>query len=186
MQKSYTLENVAQVIEADPNDLRDLSKSLGRTHAALNTLRWQAREYQKGNMKAVNSQVLRDNFQKYYNKGDMQLQKKEEAQVETPVEEKVESQPTPEIVSAPASDLCEHELEELVKKASDAFDTLQVHMSEIARVTTKHQLHSTTDELEKLRAWKKEVDPELTDLRSFREAAKKNNFGSMIRRNIPF
>jgi hypothetical protein len=170
-QNAYTFEEVKQVMTTN-RPLGDLTKVMGRSYGALNMLKWQAKMFQAGNMKVV-SRPLQEHFKRFFtNKGDMKLEETAHKA----------SLPTPNT----SSDVCEHQLEEAVERASETFASLQEQMRDIARLSAQHQLHSSKDELAELQAWKKQVEPELTSLREFRDRAKKGNFASMLRSDIPF
>lgn len=189
----YTFEAVQKALDATPDMMVEVGKEIGRTKDAISTLRWQARQFQKGEVKYV-SQPLQEHFRTYFtNKGNMQL----EAQAPTEPKPMAEAPTAPEETEvrseAQASDVCEHTLEKLVKEAEDTFARMQMLMQQIAKVSVQHQNHSMKDELHALRKYKTEneenkleTEKELKNLRDFRDKAKKSNLGTMLRSVTPF
>lgn len=176
----YSFEDVQKALEAQPDSLREVGESMGRTKDAMSTLRWQARQFQKGELKYV-SQPLQEHFRKYFTRDEVVIEPKEEPK-------------TPEVTEAASSDLCEHTLEGLVKDAEDTFARLQQITSQIAKVSAQHENHSLVEKMKKdMEAHDKqveqkmlEVENELEELREFRERARKSNIGSMLRSAVPF
>jgi len=173
--RTYTLEEVGKVIETKPEELEKTAKEMHRTKAAVRLLQWQANTFHKGR-ENVGSPSLQKHFRTYFtNKGNLQLEKEEPRKL-----------PVEKLEVSTKVDECKAHLEGLIEEAQTIFEKLQSTLSEIAQLSVRHQLHSKLDELEEMKEWKKETEKEYNDLKEFRDHARRNNLGSMLRAQSPF
>jgi hypothetical protein len=173
MQKimTWSYDEVAKALD-DKRTNEEVGKEMGRTTVAIESLRHQATMFKKDENAKWISQNVRGHFQRYFvNKGNMKLQAMPNGK----------PQMQPKVVVA---DKCEQELDSMMNNANETFELLKHQLSEIAQLTVTHQNHKVLEELEALRAWKKENEPELIQLRELKKTAQKSNFASMVRSKI--
>lgn len=174
MQKpmTWSYEEIAKALD-DKRSNEEVGKEMGRTKIAVESLRHQATMFKKDEHAKWISKNVRGHFQHYFkNAGDMKLQSMQT--------DKAQMQPK----TQQTEDVCEKELENMMNNANETFELLKHQVSEIAQLTVAHRNHKVLDELEALRAWKRENEPELMQLRELKKTAQKSNFASMVRSKI--
>ncbi|SRR5258706_4022148 len=169
LQHKYTYDEVKKVLTSSKSN-KEVGDEISRKATAVMNLRYNARQFQKGRTGRLSNVLLR-HFETYFNNSNGKV-----------VGRNVTLHKTGEVDITTTTDNCEERMEGGRESIARQLELLQNNLIKLGEIASTHQNHVEHQELEVLRTWKNEVEPELNQLREFRENAQKSNFARMLRK----
>lgn len=178
--KNYTYQDVAFALDNAKKPIAFTAKELGRTSAAITSLRYFASLYQRDAEASLVSGALKQHFKAYFQlNGKMQ-------------ERDITVHPVETKVRGVLKDQCETQLADIEMSLEKGLEYFKQRLGQYVELSAAHQNHLLKQKCEELERTNKELtqfktdtEKELRDLRTLRENAQKSNFGSMLRKLNP-